>query len=129
MTNVVITWIEEELGTIKTDAIAIEPAIIQWAKNFLSDMKPVIVKAANDAVIALVSVPGTGAVKFTAAVAAAGADLLAQGVPIADNDLKAAVQIAYNALPDSVKASSAAQVVESTANAAIDNEAAKATGA
>jgi hypothetical protein len=125
MTNAVITWIETELGTLKTEAVTIEPAVIAWAKKFLSDMKPVVIQAANDAVLAAVAIPGGGSAKFTAAVETAGADLLSQGVPIADNVLKAAVQIAYNALPDDVKASSAAQAVDAAANAAVDNAAAK----
>lgn len=120
MTNAVLTYIEKELGILKTDVITIEPAVIAWAKNFLSDIKPVVVKAANDAVLAFVTVPGTGAEKFAGAVAAAAVDLATQGIPIAENDLKAAVQIAYNALPDAVKATSAAQAVQGAADTAID---------
>lgn len=120
MTNAIIAWIEKEAGIIKTDAIAIEPAVIAWAKNFLTDIKPVVVKAANDAVLAAVTIPGDGSVKFAGAVAVALADLATQGIPIAENDLKAAVQIAYNALPDDVKATSAATTVQGAIDTAID---------
>lgn len=124
-----VTWLEKELGIIKGDIIAIEPSIIAWAHNFLKDVTPVLIKAANDAVLAAVTIPGGGAIKFAAAVATATADLIAQGVPVVDKDLKAAVQIAYKALPDDVKATSAAQAVTDAANAAVDKGAAAITGA
>lgn len=107
MSNAVVSWVEKELGIIKADAEAVGPSILAWAHNFLADISPVVIAAANDAVLAAVTVPGGGTVKFTAAVAAAGVDLVAKGIPIAENDLKAAVQIAYNALPDAAIAKAA----------------------
>jgi hypothetical protein len=125
MTNAVITWIEKEFGGLKTEVVAIEPQILAWAKNFLASITPVIEKAATDAVLAAVTVPGTGSVKAAAALATATADLASQGVPIVENDLKAAIQIAYNALPASVTSNSAAVAVDAAANAEVDALAAK----
>ena len=125
MTNAVITWVEKELGVLKTEAIAIEPAIIAWAKNFLATITPVIEKAATDAVLAAVAVPGSGAVKAAAALATATADLAAKGIPVVENNLKAAIQIAYQALPASITGNPAAQSVVNAANAEVDAVAAK----
>lgn len=111
MTNAVITYIEKELGILKTDVIAIEPAVIAWAKNFLAGITPVLREAATDAVIAAVTVPGGGTIKFAAAVASATAVLIAKGLPVVDGQVKAAVQIAYDALPDDVKGVAATAVV------------------
>jgi|SRR6185503_16350031 len=120
MSNAIITWIDKEFGILKTDAVAIEPEILAWAKNFLSTITPVIKQAATDAVLAAVTVPGTGSVKAAAALAAATADLASKGVPIVENDLKAAIQIAYNALPASVTQNEAAQAVVAAAGSEID---------
>lgn len=125
MTNAVITWIEKETGILKTDVIAIAPEILAWAKNFLITITPVIKQAAEDAVIAAVSVPGTGAVKAAAALASATADLAGQGIPVVENDLKAAIQIAYNALPASVTSNTAATDVVNAADNAVDSLGAK----
>lgn len=120
MANVVITWIEKELGVLKTDVIEVEPEIIAWAKNFLVTITPVIKQSAEDAVLAAVSFPGTGMEKAAAALATATADLTSKGIPIIENDLKAAIQIAYNALPASVTGNTAAQAVVGAANAEVD---------
>lgn len=98
----------------------VEPEILAWAKNFLSSITPIIKQAATDAVLAAVSVPGTGAVKAVAALASATADLASKGVPVVENDLKAAIQIAYNALPASVTGNSAAQAVVNAADTEVD---------
>lgn len=118
MTNVVITWVEKEFGILKTDVVALSPEIIAWATNFLSTITPVIKQAAEDAVLAAVSVPGTGAIKAAAALATAVADLSSKGIPVIESDLKAAIQIAYTALPASVTGNTAAQAVVNAA----DNE-------
>lgn len=120
MTNTVIVWVEKELGILKDDAEAVVPSVIAWAHNFLADITPVMIQAANDAVVALVTAPGSGAVKFAAAVEAAGADLATKGIPIAVNDLKALVQIAYNALPSDAKDASAGAAVTTAVDTAID---------
>lgn len=120
MTNTVITWIEKELGIIKTEIVSIEPEILAWAKNFLSSITPVIKQAATDAVLAAVTFPGTGAMKAAAALAAATADLTSKGIPIVENDLKAAIQIAYQALLVSITGNTAAQAVVNAANAEVD---------
>lgn len=126
MTNAVITWIEKEAGILKTEAVAIEPAILAWAKSFLADVTPVLKQAATDAVLAAVTAPGDGNAKFAFAVAAATKDLVTQGVPVVDNDVKAAVQIAYKALPQGVQNNAAAQAVDAAVNKEIDTVAAKA---
>lgn len=123
--SVALTWVEKETGILKTDVVAIAPQILAWAKNFLATITPVIEKAASDAVLTAVTIPGTGAIKFAAALAAATADLTTQGVPIAENDLKAAIQIAYNALPASVTGNAAAQAVDAAANNEVSALAAK----
>lgn len=120
MTLSAITWFEKELGIIKTEVVALEPEILAWAKNFLSTITPVIKQAAEDAVMTAVSVPGGGTVKAAAALAAATADLISKGVPVVENDLKAAIQIAYNNLPASVVDDAAATAVVSAADAEID---------
>lgn len=125
MTNVIVTWIDKELGILKTDAVTIEPQILAWAKNFLSTITPVIEKAATDAVLAAVTIPGTGTIKAAAALATATADLATQGVPVIENDLKAAIQIAYNALPASITSNPAAVAVDSAANDEVSALAAK----
>lgn len=129
MANAVITWVEKEFGILKTDVIEIEPEIIAWAKNFLVTVTPVIKQAAEDAVLAAVSVPGTGMVKAAAALATATADLAGKGIPIIENDLKAAIQIAYNALPTAVTANAAAQAVAGAADAEVDKLGAEVTEA
>jgi hypothetical protein len=118
MTNAVITWFDKEFGLIKTEVSTISPEILAWAKNFLSTITPVIKQAAEDAVLAAVTVPGPGSVKAAAALATATADLATKGIPVIENDLKAAIQIAYNALPASVTGNTAAQAVLTAA----DNE-------
>lgn len=128
MANAVITWIEKEAGILKTNVVAIEPEILEWAKNFLSSVTPVIKQAATDAVLAAVSIPGTGEVKAVAALAAATADLTSKGVPVVENDLKAAIQIAYNALPASVTSNTAAQAVLNAADTEVATVAAKVEG-
>lgn len=128
MTNAVITWIEKEFGSLKTSVVAIEPEILAWAQNFLANITPIIKQAATDAVLAAVSVPGSGAVKAAAALATASADLMSKGVPVIENDLKAAVQIAYNALPASITGNTAAQAVVASADSEIDAVGAKLTG-
>jgi hypothetical protein len=128
MTNpfsAVWTWIHDELGTITAGAKAIEPEVVAWASNFLSTITPVIKQAATDAVLTAVTVPGAGTVKAAAAFAAATADLVSKGVPIIDADLKAAIQIAYNALPASITGNTAAAAVVTAANAEVDAVAAK----
>src|SRR6185437_5845710 len=129
MTNTVITWVERELGILKTEVTTLSPEIIAWAKNFLSTIPPVIRQAAEDAVLAAVTVPGTGSVKAAAALATATADLAGKGIPVVENDLKAAIQIAYQALPASVTGNTAAQAVENVANAEVDTLGAKAAAA
>jgi hypothetical protein len=121
MTSVAITWIEKELGILKTEVTTIEPEILAWAKNFLSTITPVIRQAAEDAVLAAVSVPGTGEVKAAAALATGLADLANQGIPVIETDMKAAIQIAYRALPTSVTSSTAAQAVVDAANKEVDS--------
>lgn len=125
MTNAVITWIETKLGTLKTEVVSIEPSVLAWAKAFLSDITPVLKQAATDAVLAAATQPGTGQEKFAIAVATATKDLVTQGVPVVDNDVKAAVQIAYKALPQAVQSNSAAQAVEGAVDSQIDAAAAK----
>jgi hypothetical protein len=132
MTNVfstVWTWVHSKLGTITAGAKAIEPEVLAWASNFLAGITPVIKEAATDAVLTAVAVPGSGSVKAVAAFAAASADLIKQGVPVVDNDLKAAIQIAYNALPSSVTGNVAATAVVTAADNAVDSAAAKVEGA
>ncbi len=109
------TWFHNLLGKVETQVQTIEPEILAWAKNFLSSITPIIKQAATDAVLAAVSVPGTGEVKAAAALATATADLVSQGVPVVENDLKAAIQIAYNALPASITGNTAAAAVETAA--------------
>lgn len=111
MTNAVITWFKHELGILHTEVVAIEPEIIAWAKNFLAGVTPVLREAATDAVMAAVTIPGDGSVKFAAAVATATGVLIAKGLPVVDGQIKAAIQIAYEALPDEVKGVSAIAVV------------------
>lgn len=114
----ILTWIKKELGIVSTTLKAIEPEVLAWATNFLSGITPVIKEAATDAVLAAVTVPGSGAVKAAAALATATADLLSKGVPVVEANLKAAIQIAYNALPASITGNSAAAAVET----AVTNE-------
>lgn len=109
------TWFHNLLGEVTTEAKTIEPEILAWAQNFLSTVTPVIKAAATDAVLAAVSVPGSGEVKAAAALASATGVLISQGVPVVENDLKAAIQIAYNALPASVTGNVAAAAVETAA--------------
>lgn len=128
MTNILstaLTWVEIETGIIKQDVIAITPAILAWAKAFLADVTPVLKQAATDAVLAAVTAPGDGQAKFAFAVAAATKDLVTQGVPVVDNDIKAAVQIAYKALPQAVQDNTAAQAVLGAADGEVDAVAAK----
>ena len=120
MTNAVIAWIEKEVGIVKTDIVAIAPSVFALFQSFMAKITPVMEKAASDAVLAAVTVPGTGAVKFAAALASAGEDLATQGVPIAEEDLKALIQVAYNALPASVTSTAGAQAVEAVANSEVD---------
>jgi hypothetical protein len=129
MTNAVITWIDKELGILKTDISTVSPEILAWASNFLSTITPVIKQAAEDAVLAAVTVPGTGAVKAAAALATATADLATKGIPVVENDLKAAIQIAYNALPASVTGNTAATAVVNAADAEVDSLGATVTAA
>ena len=119
------TWVHDKLGTITAGAKALEPEIVAWASNFLSSITPVIKQAATDAVLTAVTVPGSGSVKAAAAFAAASADLISKGIPVADADLKAAIQIAYNALPASITGNSAAVAVQTAADSAVDSVAAK----
>jgi translation initiation factor 2B subunit (eIF-2B alpha/beta/delta family) len=125
MTNVIVAWFDKELGIVKTDISNLDPQIIAWAKNFLSTITPVIKQAAEDAVLAAVTVPGTGAIKAAAALATATADLATKGVPIVENDLKAAIQIAYNALPTSVTSNTAAEAVLGAADSEVTTVAEK----
>lgn len=120
-----LTWVETETGIIKTDVIALEPEIIAWAKNFLITITPVIRQAATDAVMAAVAVPGDGTVKAAAALATALADLTTKGIPVVESNLKAAIQIAYTALPASLTGNTAAQAVVGAANSELDTLAAK----
>jgi len=120
------TWFHSLLGTVETKAETIEPEILAWAKNFLSGITPVIKQAATNAVLAAISVPGTGTVKAAAAFAAASGELISQGVPIVENDLKAAIQIAYNALPASITGNAAAAAVATAASNEVSALAAKA---
>jgi hypothetical protein len=119
------TWFHSLLGTVETKVQTIEPEIIAWAKNFLSTITPIIKEAATDAVLAAVTVPGSGAVKAAAALASATADLATKGIPVVENDLKAAIQIAYNALPASVTGNAAAAAVETAATNEVSALAAK----
>jgi hypothetical protein len=125
MTNAVITWIGKEFGLIHTEIVAIEPEVLAWAKNFLATITPILRQAATDAVLAAVSVPGSGAIKAAAALAAATLDLTTKGVPVIEADLKAAIQIAYNALPAAVTGNTAATAVVGAANSELDKLAAK----
>jgi hypothetical protein len=122
------TWFHDKLGNITAGAKELEPEIVAWASNFLSSITPVIKQAATDAVLAAISVPGSGAVKAAAAFAAGSADLLAKGVPVVDADLKAAIQIAYNALPASITGNVAATAVKTAADNEVDSVAAKVAG-
>lgn len=108
----VLTWFKKELGILHTEIVAIEPEVIAWAKNFLAGVTPILRQTATDAVIAAVSVPGNGEIKFAAAVATASAELLAKGVPFIDGQLKAVVQIAYDALPHNVAVDAVAHAVD-----------------
>ena len=119
MSNAFVTWFHTLLGKITTAAQTIEPEILAWATNFLASITPVIKQAATDAVLAAIAVPGDGAVKAAAALATATADLAKQGVPVVENDLKAAIQIAYNALPASVTGNSATAAIETVAENAL----------
>lgn len=121
------TWFHNLLGTVKTEVQTIEPEILAWAKNFLAGITPVIKQAATDAVLAAVSVPGSGEVKAAAALTAATADLVTQGVPVVEADLKSAIQIAYQALPASVTGNVAAAAVATVATNDITALAAKVT--
>jgi hypothetical protein len=123
--STVWTWVHDKIGTITAGAKALEPEIVAWASNFLSAITPVIKQAATDAVLAAITVPGTGEVKAAAALAAATADLASKGVPIVENDLKAAIQIAYNALPASMTGNTAAAAVVTAADNAVDSAGAK----
>jgi len=125
MTNAVIAYFEKELGILKADAAPIETSLLAWVHNFLADMTLVIKQAADDAVVAAVATPGTGEMKAAAAFAIASADLVSKGIPIADADLKTAIQISYKALPASVTSTPAAQAVVGAADAAVDSAAAK----
>ena len=58
--------------------------------SFFAEITPVIIKAAQDAVLAAVVAPGSGMVK-----AAAGKDLAEQGIPSAVSDLKVHIQNVY----------------------------------
>ena len=118
MTNAIVAWLEKELD-------GIEPEVLAWAKNFLSGITPVIKQAATDAVLAAVTVPGTGAVKAAAALATATTELASKGIPVVENDLKAAIQIAYNSLPTSVTGNAAAQAVVNAADTEVDAVGAK----
>lgn len=115
----VLVWIHKEIGSIESNAETIEPEILAWAKNFLTSITPVIKEAATDAVLAVVTVPGTGIEKAAAALASATADLASKGVPIVENDLKAAIQIAYNALPTAITGNTAAQAVVTAADSEV----------
>lgn len=115
----VLVWIHKEMGDIESNAETIEPEILAWAKNFLTSITPVIKEAATDAVLAVVTVPGTGIEKAAAALASATADLASKGVPIVENDLKAAIQIAYNALPAAITTNTAAQAVVTAADSEV----------
>jgi hypothetical protein len=119
------TWFHSLLGEVKTEVTTIEPEILAWASNFLSGVTPVIKEAVTDAVLAAVSVPGTGAMKAAAALASASAVLVGKGVPVVENDLKAAIQIAYQALPSSVTGNAAATAVATAATNEITTLAAK----
>lgn len=119
------SWFHSLLGTVETKVQTIEPEIIAWAKNFLSTITPVIKEAATDAVLAAVSVPGSGTVKAAAALASAAADLATKGIPVVENDLKAAIQIAYAALPASITGNAAAAAVETAATNEVSVLAAK----
>jgi hypothetical protein len=125
MTNVISTWWHKLLGQVEATEAVVEPEIEAWAKNFLSGITPVIKEAATDAVLAAVSVPGSGAVKAAAALASATGVLVAKGVPIVENDLKAAIQIAYQALPSTVTNNTAAAAVETSAENEVTALAAK----
>ena len=118
MTNTVVSWVEREW-------LGIEPEIVLWAKNFLTGITPIIKQAATDAVLAAVTVPGTGSMKAAAALATATADLASKGIPVIENDLKAAIQIAYQSLPPAVTGNVAAQAVETAVNAEVDTAVAK----
>jgi hypothetical protein len=118
MTNPVVAWLEKGLA-------GSEPEVLAWAKNFLTGITPIIKQAATDAVLAAVTVPGTGSVKAAAALATATADLASKGIPVVENDLKAAIQIAYNALPASVTGNTAAQAVLSAADTEVTSVAAE----
>ena len=119
------TWFHNLLGEITTEAKVIEPEILAWAQNFLASVTPIIKQAATDAVLAAVTVPGSGAVKAAAALATATADLASKGIPVVENDLKAAIQIAYNALPASVTGNVAASAVATAATNEVAAVAAK----
>lgn len=125
MTNIIVTWYHELLGQVETTVKTVEPEILAWAQNFLAGITPVIKEAATDAVLAAVSVPGSGGVKAAAALASATAVLVAKGIPIVENDLKAAIQIAYQALPATVTSNTAAAAVETSAENEVDAVAAK----
>lgn len=118
--NTAWAWVCKESGIVKTKVVAIEPEALDWAHNFIASISPVLRQAASDAVLAAVAVPGTGAVKFAAAVAAASADVAKQGIPVVENDVKAAVQIAYHGLPSDAADSAAGEAVQGAVNAEVD---------
>lgn len=90
------TSIRNKIETIFTATFTEEEAaFVAWAHNLLVQITPVIKQAAEDAVAAAVSIPGSGEVKAAAALAAAIADLTEKGVPIVTNAIKGAIAIAF----------------------------------
>jgi len=130
MTFSVTAWAKNEIAALENKVAptlkAEEAAMLAWVHNFLADMTPVIKQAADDAVIAAVSMPGSGEAKAAAAFATASAVLISKGIPIADADLKTAIQISYKALPATLASAPAAQAVVNAADAEVDAVAAKA---
>lgn len=121
------TWFHSLLGEVKTEVTMIEPEVLAWAKNFLAGITPVIKQAATDAVLAAITVPGSGTDKAAAAFSKASADLISQGVPIVEANLKSAIQIAYESLPASITGNAAATAVTTAATNEVTVLAAKVT--
>lgn len=120
----VLAWVKKETGLVETKVVAVEPEAIAWVESFLKSITPAVRQAATDAVIAAVSVPGTGTVKAVAALGIAAKDLVEQGLPVVETDLKAAIQIAYHALPSSLASNAAVAAVVGAANSVVDKAAA-----
>lgn len=83
--------VENEVKEVWSDD---EKALIDWAHNLLIQITPAVKAAASAAVIAAETVPGGAEAKAAAAFTAASATLVAQGLPVIENAIKGAIEIA-----------------------------------